>query len=180
MRKKEVKKKKKTEKSSTHHRRHRFWLPAGKFYREPEAIVGGVRTKVSKELQWILPLLEKTHKILPRLQMPIAIRGYKPSLSRRMRTLGTSYYDDGVINIATHHQIWERSRGRAFRVKGLRRIPKVKILETLAHELAHLHIVEHNFEHAEMTKIIFRTFGIKKSCPHCYGTGSVEFPCNPH
>jgi len=139
-----------------------------------------LRIRVSKDLHWILPYLERTHRIMPSLQMPLVINSYRPRLTRRLRTLGSSYYDEGIINLATHQQTFIRLRGNFRRIKGIRRMAKKKILETLAHELAHLHVVDHNFEHEEMTRTIFKTFGLTEDCPHCEGSGKVEARCNPH
>lgn len=155
------------------------WVPAGRDFRSGVEDHESLRIKVTRELHWVLPYLEKTHQILPRLQMPLAINSYRPSLKRRLRTLGSSYYDEGVINLVTHQQIFERRKGHRA-IKGLRRLSRYRILETLAHELAHLHVAEHNFEHAEMTRTIFRTFGLKRDCPHCLGSGRVELECNPY
>lgn len=163
----------------SHWSRRGTWMPSGKDFRAGIDPTEPIRVKVGRDLQWVLPYLEKTHEILPRLQLPLAINAYRPSLRRRLRTLGSSYYDEGVINLVTHMQIYEMRGGRR-RVKGLRRLSRYKILETLAHELAHLHVAEHNFEHAEMTKTIFRTFGLKRACPHCGGSGRMELDCNPY
>ena len=171
--------KKKTKKGSTK-RQQRTWTTAGKAFRYPFATQLPLRIKVSRDLHWVLPYLEKTHQYLPRLQMPIAIRSYKPSKSRRLRTLGSSYYDEGIINLATYEQTFIREGRRKKAIKGLRRMPRYKILETLAHELAHFHVADHNYEHQELTKTIFRTFGLSKNCPTCEGTGEIEMDCNPH
>jgi hypothetical protein len=161
-------------------RRRKTWMPAGKDFRTPFGYVRPLRISVTKDLQWVLPFLEKTHQILPRLQMPVKINGYKPSLTRSLRTLGTSYYDEGVINLVTHKQVFGKKHGRNKVITGLRKISKSEILETLAHELAHFHVVEHNFEHSEMTRTIFRTFGLKKLCTRCDGSGELDLDCNPH
>lgn len=155
-----------------------IWLPAGRNFRSRH-LWKPLSIRVSKDLAWILPFLEKTHQTLPRLQLPLRINSFRPSLSRRLRTLGTSYYDEGIINLASHFQIIERRTGRNRVIKGLRKISRKKILETLAHELAHLHVVEHNYEHAELTRTIFRTFEMTQKCPHCRGEGRVEVKCDP-
>jgi len=164
--------------SSQNSPRRITWMPAGRDFRPPFVPFESLRVKVSKEMEWVLPFLEKTHQILPRLQMPVQINSYRPSLSRRLRTLGTSYYDEGIVNLASHFQIIERKQNTRI-IKGLKRIPRRKILETLAHELAHLHVVEHNFEHAEMTRTIFRTFGLTRLCPQCEGKGKIDVECDP-
>ena len=166
-------------KSHKHPRERRVWLLSGRDFRSSISDGESLRVQVSRALAWILPYLERTHKILPRLQMPLAVKSYRPSLKRALRTLGSSYYDDGIINLVTHEQIYEvTTSGR--RVRSLRRLSRRRILETLAHELAHLHVAEHNFEHAEMTRTIFKTFGLVRECPHCEGSGKVPVDCNPH
>ncbi|MBL7684765.1 MAG: hypothetical protein JNK65_01885, partial [Deltaproteobacteria bacterium] len=65
------------------------------------------------------------------------------------------------------------------KVKKVIRLPKFKILDTLAHELAHFRYPEHNYEHEEYTRMIFRTFDLKEKCPHCKGSGKIELESKP-
>lgn len=140
-------------------------------------MVPEVQAQISPNLAWVYPYLKKAKQKMPNLILPKYVRSYKPATNRIMRVLGNAYYESRVIVIATHDQVTSLSKRGKLRVNKLVRIPKTKLLETLAHEVAHLKYEEHGYEHEEYTRVIFKTFGIKEKCPTCRGSGKIDIDC---
>jgi hypothetical protein len=159
-------------KTSSSKGQHR--MPAAKRQRpksKPELVI---KTKISPNLAWMYLYLRKAKIKMPTLTLPIRVRSFKPSTSRIMRVMGNVYLHNRTIVIATHTQNTYMNRRGRLRVKQVSRLPKAKILDTLAHEMAHLHYPDHGYEHEQFTRAIFKTFDLKEKCPHCKGTGKVQ------
>lgn len=138
-----------------------------------------VKVKISPRLQWVLPYLKKAKAMMPSLILPTQIRSFKPTKNRIMRVLGNVYFETKIIVLATHtQQLYKTTRGN-LKVKKIVAIPRTEILDTLAHELAHMIYPDHNYEHEEYTKTIFRTFGLTQKCPTCRGSGKVAVESKP-
>jgi hypothetical protein len=138
-----------------------------------------IRVKVSPRLQWVIPHLKKAKARMPTLMLPTQIRSFKPTRKKTMRVLGNVYFETRIIVLATHTQQSEKGRHKSYRVKKIVRLPHHEILDTLAHELAHLRYPEHEYEHAEYTRTIFKAFGIVQRCPYCRGLGKVPMESKP-
>jgi hypothetical protein len=123
--------------------------------------------------------LHRAKQKMPNLIMPTKIRSFMPTRNRIMRVLGNAYFSNRTIVIATHTQLTYLNRRGELRVKKIVRLPKAKILDTLAHEVAHFHYQDHGYEHEEFTRSIFKTFGLKEKCPYCKGTGKIELEGKP-
>lgn len=106
--------------------------------------------------------------------LPSQIRSFKPTKNRIMRVYGNTYFETRIIVLATHTQITEKNNRGKQRVKKIIALPRNEILDTLAHELAHLSYPEHNYEHEEYTRTIFKTFGLTQKCPTCRGCGKIN------
>ena len=116
---------------------------------------------------------------MPSMILPTQIRSFKPTRRRIMRVLGNVYFETKIIVLATHtQQTYKTNRGRV-RIKKIIALSRTEILDTLAHELAHMRYPDHGYEHEEHTRSIFRTFGITQKCPRCKGTGRVEMESKP-
>lgn len=116
---------------------------------------------------------------MPTLVMPTQIRSFKPTRKRIMRVFGNVYFETRIIVVATHtQQTYTNKRGRTV-IKKIVAIPRNEILDTLAHELAHMKYPEHDYEHEEYTRTIFKTFGLTEKCPTCKGTGRVAMESKP-
>lgn len=137
------------------------------------------RIKVSPRLQWIGPYLKKAKAKMPGLILPTQIRSFKPTRKRIMRVLGNVYFESRVIVLFTHTQLTYKNKQGKTRVKKIVALPRPEILDTLAHELAHMKYPEHNYEHDEYTRTIFRTFDITQKCPTCKGSGRVPMESHP-
>lgn len=138
-----------------------------------EATPGAENIKISSRLTWLKPYLKRVKKLMPSLEMPERIRSNKPSLKKIMRVWANVHFESKTIVIATHRQQLYRDADNKLKVEKIVPLTKKEILDTLAHELAHLHYPYHNFEHEQFSKIIFHAFGLKQKCPHCQGTGEV-------
>ncbi len=138
-----------------------------------------VRSKISPQLGWMFSFLIKAKRKMPSLVLPKQIRPFKPTHQKIMRVFGNVYFHNKVISIATHTQVTYLNRKGELKVKRIIRLPKSRMLDTLAHELAHLRYPDHNYEHEEYTRMIFKTFNLKERCPHCKGTGKVELEGKP-
>ncbi len=90
-----------------------------------------------------------------------------------MRTLGNVYFDTRTVSLATHDQMLRKQADDTYLVYRITKLSKRRVLETLAHELAHLHYADHDFEQDEFTKMIFKAFRFKETCPICSGKGKV-------
>lgn len=135
--------------------------------------------KISPRLQWVLPYVRKAKKQMPSIILPTQIRSFKPTKSRIMRVLANVYFETRIIVLATHtQQTYRNSRGK-LAVRKIVSIPRAEILDTLAHEIAHLHYPDHGYEHEEYTKTVFRTFGIFVKCPTCKGSGKMALQSKP-
>ncbi len=130
-----------------------------------------VRSKVSPQLTWIYPYLKKAKVKMPSLMLPKQVRPFKPTRTKIMRVLGNVYFAKKVIVIATHTQVTYLNKKGELKVKKIIKLPKSRMLDTLAHELAHFKYPEHGYEHEQFTKIIFKTFNLTEKCPHCRGSG---------
>ncbi len=138
-----------------------------------------LRTKISPKLGWMFPYLKKAKQKMPSLVLPRQLRPYRPVKNKIMRVLGNVYFANKVIVVATHtQQTYLNKKGR-LRVKKVIRLPKSRMLDTLAHELAHFRYQDHGYEHEEYTRIIFKTFDLKEKCPHCKGSGKIELEPRP-
>ncbi len=137
---------------------------------KPELVL---ETQISPNLAWMFPYLRRIQSKMPNLVLPKKIRSHKPNTQKIMRVLGNAYCHNQTIVIATHNQVTYLNRKGELRVKRIVRLPKSRMLDTLAHEIAHLTYPEHGYEHEEFTRAIFKTFGLKEKCPHCKGTGKV-------
>ena len=132
-----------------------------------------LKTKLSSNLAWMYPYLKKAKVKMPNLIIPKQIRSHKPGPKRIMRVMGNAYVDNKTVIIATHNQVTYMNRKGELRVKKIVRLPKAQMLDTLAHEIAHLHYPTHGYEHEEFSRAIFKTFGLKEKCPYCKGTGKI-------
>ena len=139
----------------------------------------GVTVKVSPNLHWVFPFLRKAQQKMPNLRLPKYIRSYRPSHTRVMRVLGNAYFQSKVVVLATHTQTTYLDKKGRLKIGKVVRLPKSKILDTLAHEIAHLKYDDHGYEHDEYTRIIFKTFGLKERCPHCRGSGKIDTEPKP-
>lgn len=138
-----------------------------------------VNIKISPRLQWVIPYIRKAKAKMPSLILPTQVRSFKPTRKRIMRVLGNVYFETRIIVLATHTQQTSLdSRGRT-RVKKIIAIPRTEILDTLAHELAHIKYPDHGYEHEEYTRTIFKTFGLTLKCQTCRGTGRVSMESKP-
>lgn len=138
-----------------------------------------LKIKVSPRLQWILPYIRKAKAKMPGLILPTQIRSFKPTRKRIMRVLGNVYFESRVIVLFTHTQLTYKNTKGKVRVKKIVSLPRPQILDTLAHELAHMKYPDHNYEHEEYTRTVFRTFEITQKCPTCRGTGRVPMESHP-
>jgi len=138
-----------------------------------------MRIKVSPRLQWVLPYIRKAKAKMTSLIMPTQVRSFKPTKTRIMRVLGNVYFETRIIVLATHtQQTYKTSRGK-LKVKKIIAIPRTEILDTLAHEFAHMRYPDHNYEHEEYTRSIYKTFGLTQKCPHCKGSGRKPMESKP-
>ncbi|EKD42467.1 MAG: hypothetical protein ACD_73C00143G0005, partial [uncultured bacterium] len=104
----------------------------------------------------------------------------KPTRKRIMRVYANVYFETRIVVIATHtQQTYRNSRGR-LTVKKIVPLSRAEILDTLAHELAHMSYPDHNYEHEEYTRTIFKTFGLTVRCPTCKGEGRVDLKSQPY
>lgn len=138
-----------------------------------------IKTKFSPHLVWMYPFVRKAKLKMPTLVLPNRIRSFRPTRTKIMRVMGNAYFADRTVVIATHTQLTYLNRKGQLKVKSIVRLPKAKILDTLAHEIAHFQYADHGYEHEEFTRSIFKTFGLKERCPHCKGTGKVQLEGKP-
>ncbi len=135
--------------------------------------------KVSPRLTWVLPYIKKARARMPSLVLPTQIRSFRPTKTRIMRVYGNAYYETRVLVLATHTQVtYFNTRGKE-KVKKIVAIPRTEILDTLAHEMAHMKYPEHGYEHEEYTRSVFKAFGIMQKCPTCKGKGQVLMESKP-
>jgi excinuclease UvrABC ATPase subunit len=137
---------------------------------KPELVI---KTKISPNLAWIYPYLRRAKLKMPNLVLPDRIRSTKPSKARIMRVMGNAYVHNKTIVIATHNQLTYMNKKGELKVRRITRMPKAKMLDTLAHEMAHLHYPKHGYEHEEFTRAIFKTFDLTEKCPQCKGSGKI-------
>ena len=138
-----------------------------------------LRVKVSPRLQWVIPYLKRAKAKMPSLILPTQIRSSKPTRRKIMRVLGNVYFETKIIVLATHTQQTFKTRRGKTRVKGIVAIPGPEMMDTLAQELAPMRYPEHDYEHEEYTRTIFKTFGMTQKCPTCKGTGSIQLESKP-
>src|SRR5262249_33026520 len=142
--------------------------PRGKKRSKPQLFL---KTQFSPNLTWMYAYLRRAKLKMPTLILPQKIRSFKPTRKKIMRVLGNAYFGNRTVVIATHTQVTYLNRKGDQKVKKIVRLPKARILDTLAHEIAHFHYEDHGYEHEEFTRSIFKTFGLKERCPYCKGTG---------
>lgn len=130
--------------------------------------------RISKQLHWTEKYLRRAKDKMPNLELPRSIRPFKPPKNKIMRTLGNVYFDTRTISIATHDQMLQKQTDGTYKVYRIVKLSKRRVLETLAHELAHFHHPEHDFEQDEYTKTVFKAFSLKETCPTCKGKGKVH------
>lgn len=138
-----------------------------------------IKTELSPQLHWMYLYLRKAKLKMPNLILPRRIRSFRPTRNKIMRVLGNAYFDNRTVVIATHTQTTYMNRKGDLKVKKIVRLPKSRILDTLAHEIAHFQYADHGYEHEEFTRSIFKTFGLKEKCPYCKGTGKVQLEGKP-
>jgi hypothetical protein len=138
-----------------------------------------IRFRISPTLAWMHSYLKKAKTKMPSLLLPKQIRPFKPTKKKIMRVFGNIYFDKKLIVIATHTQVTYINKKGKLKVRRIIRLPKARMLDTLAHELAHLRYPDHNYEHDEYTRMIFKTFDLKEKCPTCKGSGKIELEAKP-
>jgi len=138
-----------------------------------------IKTEFSPQLYWMFHYLRKAKGKMPNLVLPNRIRSFRPSKKKIMRVLGNAYFGSRTVVIATHTQVTYLNRKGELKIKKIVRLPKARILDTLAHEIAHFHYADHGYEHEEFTRSIFKTFGLKERCPYCKGTGKIQLEGKP-
>lgn len=127
--------------------------------------------KISKCLQWLTPYLERLKKTLPDVREPKSIKSYTHPRKPKQGSMGLCCRTDKSITLAlSYHRAGYIGM---YRAQGP--LDKVALLDTLAHEIAHLHVWDHNPEHSGLTKAIFEAFGVGEECPTCLGAGRI---CN--
>lgn len=138
---------------------------------KPELVL---ETYFSPILAWMYPYLRKAKGKMPNLILPKRVRSHRPSKTRIMRVLGNAYNYNRTIVVSTHNQLTYMGRNGDLKVKKIVRLPQAQMLDTLAHEIAHLHYPTHGYEHEEFSRAIFKTFGLQTRCPYCKGSGKVQ------
>lgn len=129
------------------------------------------KPKISKHLNWMERFLRKAKKKMPALTMPLRIRSWKHTPRKEQRVWGTCDRETKTITLATHKIIYIRGKKR-MRRKAVA-LPRKDILQTFAHELAHLRYDDHTYEQECYGRMIFDTFIAKDKCPTCNGKGKV-------
>jgi len=129
--------------------------------------------RISTQLKWLEPYLRRAKDKMPGLELPRHIRPFKPPQNKIMRTMGNVYFDTRTISLATHDQMLQKQPDNTYLIYRIVKLSKRRVLETFAHELAHFHYADHNYEQDEFTKIIFKAFGVKEPCIMCGGTGKI-------
>lgn len=132
-----------------------------------------LNTKISPYLAWIYPFLRKAKLKMPNLVLPDRVRSYKPGPRKIMRVLGNAYFDNKTVIVATHNQVTHMNHYGEIKIRKIVRLSQARMLDTLAHEIAHLTYPQHGYEHEEFSRAIFKTFGLRGKCPHCKGSGRI-------
>jgi hypothetical protein len=135
------------------------------------------KIRISTPLHWTRPYIRRAIDKMPGLHLPTYVRSFKPTKTKLMRNLGNCYFDTKTLSIATHDQVLIKVKGNTYKVSRIVVLPRKKVLETIAHELAHLHYEDHGYEQDEFTKIIFKAFAFMEKCPICGGKGKVVADC---
>ena len=130
-----------------------------------------MKTKISKGLLWLEKYLLTAKSKMPLLDMPRAIRSFKPHLKKEHLTLGNCSIEDKTITLATHSITEKTVKGK--KKYSLTPLSHFEILETFAHELSHFAYRNHGYEQEWYALTIFNTFGLKETCPHCHGKGKI-------
>lgn len=97
--------------------------------------------KLSKELTWIAPFLEEVLHLIP-LERLTDVRGYRQRRDRNIGSYGGTHTADMLtynITLLTHE--WNKKKKKHVLVQ------EGMVLDTLAHELAHIVYWEHSWEH---------------------------------
>ncbi len=129
------------------------------------------RIRIAASLTWVDRYLARARRRMPTMALPKVIRAFRPNPKKKHRTLGSCCRADASINIATHTVEVREIKGRKRRI--LRELTRLEILQTLAHELAHLAYERHDYEQEWYARTIFHTFGLTETCPHCEGKGKI-------
>jgi hypothetical protein len=129
------------------------------------------KPKISPVISWLERYLRKAKKRMPGLTMPLRIRSWKHTPRKEQRTWGTCERSSRTITLATHKIIMVRGKKRMHR-KAVA-LSRKEILQTFAHELAHLRYDDHTYEQECYSRSIFDTFNVKDKCPLCDGKGRV-------
>lgn len=132
------------------------------------------KIRFAKPLEWTRPYARNAIDKMPGLKLPTYIRSFRPAKNKIMRCLGNCYFETKTLSIATHDQVLIKVANNRYEVSRIMKLSQKKILETLAHEWAHLHYPDHNYEQEEFTKMILKAFGFTEKCPTCGGSGKVN------
>ena len=108
------------------------------------------KIKISKSLIWVEKYLKRSKGRMPALILPKKIRSYKPSVGKKLRSLGGCCKADKTVTLATHYDEWIRVKSK--KIKKLLPLSQVEILQTLAHEIAHLEYDHHGYEQRVVCK----------------------------
>lgn len=95
---------------------------------------------IAKDLSWLFPFIDEVDHLVP-LDKLTSIRGYKQQWNKQVASYGGTHSDGEVYNITLLTHVYSKTRKRHEpEAMGL-------IIDTLAHELAHLVFWEHGWEH---------------------------------
>jgi len=129
------------------------------------------KPKISPAISWLERYLKRTKKKMPGLTMPLRIRSWKHTPRKEQRVWGTCDRETRTITLATHKIVWTRGKKRMKR-KAVA-LSRREILQTFAHELAHLRYDAHTYEQECYGRTILDTFGVLDRCHHCNGRGKI-------
>ena len=102
--------------------------------------------KISKEIQWMLPFIHSVEAMIPKVKKLDSIKTIRTSILKRDRMYGelTMFTDNHFgLKIRVKYQYIEFNPLKVT----IKKLSKVDILSTLAHELAHLYHDTHSPEH---------------------------------
>jgi hypothetical protein len=105
-------------------------------------------TRISKDLIWLQPFIKSVRSLVP-LKKVRRFFAYKLPLDKReLAVAWCTNNNDGTytISFSTHDRVVKRV-GNCFEYTGYARRCRAEILDTLAHELAHLKYFDHDIRH---------------------------------